>query len=157
MRPTPSYSRVLSGSVVISAWVSLACFWTRVSWSICRSANFTFCCVSIIFTCSSVNACRREVSLWLKTPDHPSEQERVWTLFVQRIYTEIILIWRDKEEVSPSGIIILWVCFPTGDVFTEWGPSLKSLLLLTEANRHESSLPVGHMLLFTRRRFVFGD
>lgn len=58
IRPTPSYRRVFSGSEEISVLVSLACFWTRVSWSIWRSASFTFCCVSIIFSCSSANACR---------------------------------------------------------------------------------------------------
>lgn len=58
MRPTPSYSRVLSGNEAISVCVSRACFWTLVSWSICRSANLAFCCVSITFACSSVNAYR---------------------------------------------------------------------------------------------------
>ena len=56
IRPTPSYSRVLSGSEAISVWVSRACFWTLLSWSICRSANLAFCCVSITFACSSVKA-----------------------------------------------------------------------------------------------------
>lgn len=60
MRPTPSYSLVLSGSDEISVWVSVAFFWTRVSWSICKSASLTFCCLSIIFTCSSENAYERE-------------------------------------------------------------------------------------------------
>lgn len=59
MRPTPSYSRVLSGNEVISVWVSRACFWTLVSWSICRSASLAFCCVSITLACSSVKAYRK--------------------------------------------------------------------------------------------------
>lgn len=56
MRPTPSYMRVLLGSDVISTWVRLACFFMRLSCSICRSASFTFCCVSIILACNSPKA-----------------------------------------------------------------------------------------------------
>lgn len=57
MRPAPSYMRVLLGSDVISACVRLACFFMRLSCSICRSDSFTFCWVSIILACSSPKAC----------------------------------------------------------------------------------------------------
>uniref|UniRef100_A0A0E9VV83 Uncharacterized protein n=1 Tax=Anguilla anguilla TaxID=7936 RepID=A0A0E9VV83_ANGAN len=36
--------------------VRLACFFTRLSCPICRSAIFAFCCVSIIFARSSAKA-----------------------------------------------------------------------------------------------------
>jgi len=100
IRPTDSYILVSSGRLLISFVVSSARCFVRRNFSICISANFNFCLVSTIFSCSFEKACFNSSSNTFDILDYHSF---LWV----KLQNDILKIFKGKEAYIDC-IWFLW-------------------------------------------------